>query len=271
MRILGWLPRRLPHGAEATLVEHLDELRSRLIISLLAIVPAFALAFAFHEQIIEWLTEPLPDGKKLVTLGVAEPFTTSVKVSAIAAIAIALPVVLWQLWSFLAPAIEPHRQRIILVFVLLATALFATGVLFMYSIALPRALEFLTTYDDDLYDIQIRASYYYSFVSLLLLGGGLAFQLPIFILALVRLGVVSSDSLRRNRRIAYVLLLVFAVLLPTVDPISLAFETLPLLVLYEISVWASVLLEKRLARRAAQEADGDGDQAGAPPLEAEPS
>ena len=84
-----WLPRRLLHGEEATLVEHLDELRSRLIIALLVIVPAFLLAFVFHEQIMEWLTGPLPDDKKLVTLGVTEPFTTSVKVSLIAGLTLA--------------------------------------------------------------------------------------------------------------------------------------------------------------------------------------
>jgi len=243
-----WLPRRLRHGEEATLVEHLDEFRSRLIISLVAIVPAFALTFAFHEEIIDWLTGPLPDDKRLVTLGVTEPFTTSVTVSMIAALAIVLPVLLWQVWSFLAPAVEEHHQRIVLVLVVIATALFACGVLFMYYVVLPRGLEFLTTYDDELYDIQIRASYYYSFVALLLLGGGLAFLLPIFVLGLVRLRVLSSDRLRRNRRIAFVLLLVFAALLPTVDPVSLAFEVVPLVLLYEASIWLGVLLERRMQR-----------------------
>ena len=104
-----WLPRRLSHGEEATLVEHLDELRSRLIIALVALVPAFLVAFAFHEQIIDWLMEPLPDDKRLVTLGVTEPFTTSIKVSLLAGIAFALPVLLWQVWSFLAPAVDAHR------------------------------------------------------------------------------------------------------------------------------------------------------------------
>ena len=239
------MPRRLHHGEEATLVEHLDELRSRLIIALVAIVPAFAVAFAFHERIVEWLTGPLPEGKDLVTFGVTEPFTTSVKVSLIAAVALVLPVLLWQVWAFLAPAVEPHFQRIALFFVALATALFACGVVFMYYVVLPRALEFLTTYDDELYDIQIRASYYYTFVALLLLGGGLAFLLPIFVLALVRLRIVTSDTLRRNRRIAFVLLLIFAALLPTVDPVSLALEVVPLVLLYEASIWIAVLLERR--------------------------
>jgi sec-independent protein translocase protein TatC len=243
-----WLPRRLDHGEEATLVEHLDELRSRLIIALFAIVPIFVVTFAFHERIMHWLTGPLPDDKKLVTLGVVEPFTTSIKVSLIAALAFALPIVLWQAWAFLAPAVEPHFERIVLVFVVLGTGLFVTGVLFMYYVVLPRALDFLTSYDDELYDIQIRASYYYSFAAMTLLAGGLAFLMPIFVLALVRLRVLSSDRLRKNRRIAFVVLLVFAILLPTVDPVSLAFEVVPLVLLFELSIWLSVFMERRWER-----------------------
>lgn len=243
-----WLPRRLSHGEEATLVEHLDELRSRLIISLFFIVPAFLLTFTFHEQIMEWLTGPLPPDQDLVTFGVTEPFTTSVKVSAIAALALALPVLLWQTWSFLSPAVEPHFQRVVLVFVVIATALFACGVLFMYYVVLPVALEFLTSYDDELYDIQIRASYYYTFVSWTLLAGGLVFLMPIFLLALVRLRIVTASQLRSNRRYAFVVLLLFAIMLPTVDPVSLAFEIIPLVVLYEISIWAAVLMERRWQR-----------------------
>jgi sec-independent protein translocase protein TatC len=240
-----WLPRRLRHGEEATLVEHLEELRSRLVVSIVAIVPAFIVAFYFHEEVIDWLTGPLPDDKRLVTLGVTEPFTTSVMVSVVVAIAIVLPILLWQIWAFLAPAVAPDFERVALVFVALATTLFACGVVFMYYLVLPRALEFLTNYDDELYDIQIRASYYYNFVALLLLGGGLAFLLPIFVIALVRLRVLTSARLRQNRRYAFVILLIFAALLPTVDPVSLAFEIVPLMLLFELSIWLSALLERR--------------------------
>ncbi|MCE3286819.1 MAG: Sec-independent protein translocase, TatC subunit [Gaiellaceae bacterium] len=243
-----WLPRRLDHGEEATLVEHLDELRSRLIIALAAIVPIFLVTFAFHERIMEWLTGPLPDDRKLVTLGVTEPFTTSVKVSLIAALAIALPVILWQAWAFLAPAVQPHFERVVLTLVALATLLFVCGVGFMYVVVLPRALDFLTSYDDELYDIQIRASYYYTFAAMTLLAGGLAFLMPIFVLGLVRLRILTSDRLRENRRIAFVLLLCFAILLPTVDPVSLAFEVVPLLLLFEMSIWLSVFMERRWDR-----------------------
>lgn len=243
-----WLPRRLDHGEEATLVEHLEELRSRLIIALLVIVPIFVVTFAFHEHIMEWLTGPLADDKKLVTLGVTEPFTTSVKVSLIAALAFAMPIILWQAWAFFAPAVQPHFERVVIVLVALATCLFVAGVTFMYYIVLPRALDFLTSYDAELYDIQIRASYYYTFTAMTLLAGGIAFLMPIFVLGLVRLRVLTSDRLRQNRRMAFVVLLVFAILLPTVDPVSLAFEVIPLVLLFELSIWASVLMERRWNR-----------------------
>jgi len=229
-------------------VEHLTELRSRLIIALIAFVPAFVLAFAFHEHIIEWLTGPLPNDRKLVTLGVTEPFTTAVKVSLLAAIAITIPILLWQAWAFLAPAVAPSFERSVAVLVLIATALFAVGVIFMYYVVLPRALDFLTSFDEELYDNQIRASYYYSFAAATLLAGGLAFLLPIFVLGLVRLRIVTSDRLRSNRKIAFVALLCFAILLPTVDPVSLAFEVVPLVLLFELSIWMSVLMERRWDR-----------------------
>lgn len=243
--VLKRLPRRLRHGEEATLVEHLGELRTRLLIGLGALVPAFVFTFAFHTRIVEWLADPLPDDRQLVTLGVTEPFTTSIKVSLLAAVALTLPILLYQLWSFLAPAITEDAQRIVSGFVALATVLFAGGVAFCYFVVLPRALEFLTSFDEDLYDIQIRASYYYSFTAVTLLATGLAFQMPIFILALVRLRVLRASQLRKNRRIGIVLMVAFAVLLPTVDPVSLALEVVPLLILFELSIWLSTYMEKR--------------------------
>jgi sec-independent protein translocase protein TatC len=243
------LPRRLGHNESVTVVEHLDEFRSRLLVCIAALVVAFSVAYIFQHQILTWLEGPLPEGKKLVTLSVTEPFFTTVKVVFIAAIALALPVILWQLWSFLAPAFEQHAQRIVAVFVGIATGLFAAGVAFGYYVILPRALGFLVTYNEDLFNIQVRASYYYSFVSYTLLAVGLVFNLPIFILALVRLGVLTSATIRRNRRIGIAIVVVGAALLPTVDPISLVFETVPLLILFEASIWVSVFFERRWQAR----------------------
>jgi sec-independent protein translocase protein TatC len=247
---MAWkrLPRRLRHGEEASLVEHLGELRARLLISLGAIVVGFVVTFIFHEQLIEWLADPLPADRRLVTFGVTEPFFTAIKVSLYGAFALALPVVLYQVWSFLAPAMEENTQRVVSIFVLFATTLFAGGLAFGYFVVLPRAITFLTNFDEELYDVQIRASYYYSFVSLALVGMALVFELPIFILALVRLRILSADRLRSNRRMGIFLVVLVAVLLPTVDPVSLAFEVVPLLLLYEASIWLSVFMERRWER-----------------------
>jgi sec-independent protein translocase protein TatC len=242
------LPRRLRHGEEATLVEHLGELRTRILISFASLAVGFVPAYVFHERLIDRLKSPLPDDEELVTLGVTEPFFTSIKVSFVAAVAVALPVLLWQLWSFLAPAVEEHTQRIVSAFVALGTALFVGGAAFAYLIVLPKAIPFLVEFDEALYETQVRASYYFSFVTLVMFGLGIMFELPIFVLALVRLGVLTSGRLRRNRRIGYLIVVVFAVLLPTVDPVSLAFELVPLLLLYELSIWLSVLMERRWER-----------------------
>jgi sec-independent protein translocase protein TatC len=247
------LPRRLSHGEEASLVEHLGELRARLLIAIGAIAVGFVVAFIFHEHLIEWLSRPLPPDKELVTLGVTEPFFTAIKVSLYAAFALALPVVLYQLWSFLAPAIEENTQRVVSLFVVFASTLFAGGLAFGYFVVLPRAVAFLTEFDEELYDVQIRANYYYSFVSLALVGMALVFEMPIFILALVRLRVLTADRLRSNRRMGIFLVVLVAVLLPTVDPVSLAFEVVPLLLLFEASIWLSVLMERRWERAAEED------------------
>jgi sec-independent protein translocase protein TatC len=240
------LPRRLGHGEEASLVEHLDELRTRLIICLVALSVGFVVAFAFHAHLIHWLNQPLPEAqRKPVTFGVTEPFFTSVKVSIYAGFALALPVILYQLWSFFAPAIEENSQRVIASFVALASILFGAGLAFGYWVVLPAGVHFLVNYDQSLYTIQVRASYYYSFAALLLVAIALVFELPIFVLALVRLRVLTTAMLRRNRRMGYFVMFIIAVLLPTVDPVSLVFETIPLLILYEGSIWLALFFEKR--------------------------
>ncbi len=245
------LPRRLRHDESVTLVEHLDELRTRLIVVILAVLAGFVAAFVFQNDILNWLAQPLPAAREgeLITFGVTEPFFTTVKVSLAAGFALALPLVLWQLWSFLAPAFEENTQRVVSVFVLFATLLFVAGIAFGYYVVLPKALAFLTNFNADLFEIQIRASYYYSFVSLALLGIGLMFELPVFILALVRLSIVTSAQLRRNWRVGVALVVVAAALLPTVDPVSLLFEVVPLLALYALSVALAAYFERRWERK----------------------
>jgi sec-independent protein translocase protein TatC len=240
------LPRRLQHGEEATLVEHLGELRTRLLIALAAVfVPGTILFVGFQDRLIELLKEPLPDDKEIVTLGVTEPFFISLKVCFFAGLAIALPIVLYQLWAFLAPAFEERMQRTVAIASVIGGVLFAFGVAFAYVVVLPKALTFLTNFNEEFFDVQIRASYYFSFVLVALLGMGLVFEMPIFVLTLVRLRIVTAAQLRRNWRLGVVLVVLVAILLPTVDPVSLAFEVVPLLALYFLSVWLATIMERR--------------------------
>jgi sec-independent protein translocase protein TatC len=239
------LPRRLQHGQGAELVDHLDEFRSRLVVSLVAVGAAFGVAYAEHQRLVHWLEAPLPGDRKLVTYGVAEPFLTSLQVSFAAGIALALPIVLWQLWSFLAPAVEPNAQRAVMWCVVAATALFACGLAFGYGVALPAALKFLTNYDSSIYDIQIRAKEYISFAVAVLVAVGVVFEMPAVIVTLARLGIVKSQTLRAHRRIGYAITAVVAVALPGIDPVTTVLEMIPLFVLFEASIWLSVLAERR--------------------------
>src|SRR5712691_3352999 len=209
------LPRRLAYGEEATLVEHLGELRTRLVIALLSLAVGFAVAYAFRGHVLHWLNAPLPARlHKPVTFGVAEPFITSVWVSLYGGFLLALPVIFWQTWAFFAPAFGEHQQRVMTSLVGAAAALLVGGVCFGYFVALPAAVKFLTSYDSSHYTILIRARDYYSFCAAVLLAVGLVFEVPVFILGLVRLGVLSAAQLRDHWRIGLAAMAVIAVALP---------------------------------------------------------
>ena len=240
------LPRRLRHGEEATLVEHLGELRTRLIISLTALAVGFGVAYGFHGRILNWLNRPLPDNlQKPVTFSPIEPFATSIMVSLWAGLLLALPIVLWQLWSFLAPAFEERRQRGVLVPVAFATVLGLGGVLFGYFVILTPAIHFLTNYDSSHYNIQIRARDYYRFVSFVLLGVAVAFEVPVFVLALVRLRILSAAQLRHTWRLGIFVMTVIGVILPGVDPVSTLLSVIPLVLLYVLAIGLATFLEPR--------------------------
>ena len=240
------LPRRLRHGEEATLVEHLGELRARLIVSLLALAAGFGVAYGFHDRILHWLNKPLPPHlRKPVTFSPIEPFTTSIWVSLWAGLLLALPIVFWQLWAFLAPAIEEHRQRSIAVLVAFATVLGLGGVVFGYYVILPPAIHFLTNYDSAQYTILIRARDYYRFVSFVLLGVAIAFEVPVFVLALVRLRILTAAQLRRTWRMGIFVMTVIGVLLPGVDPVSTILSVIPLVTLYVLAIGLATFFEPR--------------------------
>lgn len=246
------LPRRLEHGEEASLVDHLGELRTRLVVCLLALAVTTGVTFAFHERILNWLNAPLPKGYKPITIDVTEPFMTAFWVSLWAGILIALPIILWQVWGFFAPAFQQHTQRMVAGFSIFSAFLLLAGVAFGYFVVLGPAVHFLTNFDSAQFDIQIRAKNYYSFVVLVLVAMAVVFELPIFILALARIGIVPVQKLRRNRRIGYVAMAVLAVALPGIDPVTTTLEMLPLMILFELSIWLAVIFDRRWKRAAAE-------------------
>jgi sec-independent protein translocase protein TatC len=244
-------PRKLGHGEEASLVEHLEELRQRLFVCIGSVLVGFVVAYVFHRHLIHWLELALPKGhRKLTTLTIGEPFMTSLWLSLYAGFLLALPIVIWQAWAFFLPAFDKSHERMLRVFVFIATLMMVIGVAFGYWIALPRASHFLANYDSSQYTSFIRARDYIGFAAKVLVAMAIVFELPLFVIGLTRIGIVETRTLRRSRRIGYFVVCIVGVLLPGVDPVTTTIETVPLLVLYEASIWASVLLERRAERRA---------------------
>jgi sec-independent protein translocase protein TatC len=248
---MAGLPRRLGHAEEATLGEHLEELRGRLFFMLGAIAVGTVVAFVFHNDVLNWLNRPLPaNHHRLAAFGVAEPFTVTITVSIYAGFVLALPIVLWQMWLFFAPAVDPIAERKVLALAACAFVLGAAGVAFGYWILLPRAVHFLTNYDNEHFRHLIRASSYYSFVVTVLVGIVIVFQTPLVVLGLVALGVLSSQTLRRHRRMGYLITAAIALALPGPDPVTTFLELLPMWLLFEASIWVAVIFERRRARAA---------------------
>ena len=229
--------RAVSHEDRLTLVEHLDELRSRIVVCLIVFGVALALCFWQNQLLLEIANGPLPsDRDELITFGVTEPFTTTVTVSTYGAIILSLPILLYQLYAYVLPAFSDRERRVVLPVLLAAPILFLTGIAFAYFVVMPAAVNFLLNFNDAQFNVQVRARDYYSFFSMTMLAGGIVFQMPLAILAVTRLGIVSVAQLRANRRYAYLAIAVLAAALPGVDPVSMLIEMVPLLALYELSI-----------------------------------
>lgn len=238
-RLSGTRLRRVGRDDRLSVVEHLDELRRRVIVSLVALVVAFGVAYGFHDQLLEVLQQPLPDRFKengLITLSPTEPFFTVLKVAFWTAILAALPIWLYQAYAFIIPAVQDQPRRRMLAIVAGASALFVGGVAFGFFLVLPVALQFLLDFGGDNFSTQVRAGEYYGFVTTLLLGAGLMFEVPVAMLALARIGVASASFYRRQWRVAIVVIAVLAAILPGGDPFSMLLLMIPQVVLYALGI-----------------------------------
>src|SRR3954468_3200825 len=344
--------RPIGHEDRLSLVEPLDELRTRLIICFAGFAVAFGFCYAFNNQILEIVNQPLEDSQHFngknhskdpleqsatfqirsgkffdaagpalaglddalrslsrtkgvsaaqraqvaaasrqikvavaraeaaaaavptnterqpVTLGVTEPFLTTFTVAAYAALLLSLPLLLYQGYAFVLPAFSPEERRTALPLMLMVPVLFILGVLFSYFVALPRATDFLQNFNDDRFDILVRAQDYYRFAVIMLAGVGLLFQIPVGVLALTRLRVVTTTQLRKNR--GYVVLaiaILAAVVTPTPDPFTMTITMLPLLVLFKLSNLLARIFEPKAgtSRWDFGEDDEDDDEGTAVP------
>ena len=250
--------RPLGHEDRLTLVEHLDELRTRIVIAVFAFVAALILCFWQNHLLLDIINDPLPKHQTPITLSPTEPFTTTLTVSAYAAILIALPVVLYQLYAFVLPAFSPTEKKVAVPLLLMVPFLFIAGAVFAYFVVVPAALKFLLNFNDTQFNTQIRARDYYSFVLLTLLSAGIVFQVPVGILGLTRLGIVTPKKLKHNRRYAYLGCAVVAAALPGVDPVSMLIEMVPLVLLYELSILLAVFFGRPSADAADRLASAEG-------------
>ncbi len=239
--------RAISHEDQLSLVEHLDELRSRIVLCAVVFGVALALCFWQNQLLLEFAGGPLPGDKQLITFGVTEPFTTTITVAAYGAIVLSLPVLLYQLYAYVLPAFSDSERKTVMPILLLFPVLFLAGIAFSYFVVMPAAVNFLLNFNDSQFNIQVRAKDYYSFFGMTMLAGGLVFQMPLVILALTSLKIVTIDQITKNRRYAYLGLAVLAAALPGVDPISMLLELIPLLVLFELSILLAKVFDRRRA------------------------
>lgn len=311
---------RINHDERLSVVGHLDELRTRLIVSLIAVAIAFGFCFWQNHALLRLIDRPLahqtqqqvrdghgplgatyqvqrsardiavqlrsvvgvlggpgqrvpaparaalmhagagldrdisrlsapPQGDRPVTLGIGEPFTTTLTVSVIFALILSLPVVLFQLYGFLLPALDPEQRRQVRPLIAAVPALFVLGTAFGYFVVLPAAVHFFQNFNAAQFNVLVQASQYYKFAATMVLAMGLLFQVPVGILAITRAGILTPAQLRKNRRYAILACGSVAALLPG-DPITMLSETVPLYLLFELSLFVATFAERRAAARA---------------------
>jgi sec-independent protein translocase protein TatC len=224
---------------ELSLVQHLKEFRDRLMVACIAIAITTAISFLFTTDIIKLLLVPA-GVSKLVALSPTENFTTYFRVALFSGFALSMPVVLYEIYAYIDPALHPNERRFALTLGPFVLLLFVAGMLFCYFILLPNALKFLINFGSEVIDNQLRASEYLSFVTLFIVGMGVVFEMPVLIYALIRIGIVQRSWLTSRRRYVFLLsFIIAAVLTPTPDPFNQTLVALPMYLLFELGLLLS--------------------------------
>ena len=253
-----------------TLMEHLEELRQRLTRAAIAVGAGFLIAYFFKEDLYGYLTIPLkaamPPEAKLIYTAPAEAFFTYLKVAFLAGIVGASPVIFYQLWRFISPGLYENERRNIWPFVIFSSALFITGAIFCYTIVFPYAFQFFMSFATDDITPMLKLNEYLSFSSMLLFAFGVVFEMPLILVFLGRLGVVSSQGLRKKRKYAILIMFAGAAFFTPPDVVSQVLMAVPLMILYEISIWLVAASQKKKAAKQAEMeaefADGEDQTAG---------
>ena len=254
-QVVGSEPQSGVRGADARrlpIIGHLEELRRRLWVCLLAIAVASAMSFAWVGQLIEWLKRPagaaLP---RLAFFSPPEALLAYMKVAVTAGLFLCMPVVLYELWAFIRPGLTRRESRYGLAFVWWGSALFLVGAAFAYWILLPVSLKFLLGFGGGQLEPVISISRYLSFTTMVILACGIVFQLPLVVGLLAKLGLVKPQTLRRQWRHAVVIMAVAAALLtPTTDAATMLLMVVPMLALYEASIWVAACATRRRTSNA---------------------
>jgi sec-independent protein translocase protein TatC len=240
--------RRLGHGEEATLVEHLTELRDRMIACVVLLAVVFAVAFWRYHDLFQILNAPLPGElkeNKPITTEIGEAFTLTIMISVYTALLITFPFTLYQLYSYLIPAFSQEAGKRLKPLLMFIPLLFSAGAAFGYFVVVPSAVRFLFYWASDEVNPLPRARSIYPFEMTMMFVMGVIFEMPAAVWVLTRLGILSSRIMKRNRRIAIVLLAAGAAALPGTDPVSMLLTLAPLLVLFELSIWIARAVERR--------------------------
>ncbi|MBW2474820.1 MAG: twin-arginine translocase subunit TatC [Deltaproteobacteria bacterium] len=235
------------------LTSHLEELRRKLIIAGVSWLVAFLACYAFAEPLFDLIASPvrsaLPEGTSLVFITATEPFFTYLKIGALAGLLVSMPVIFWQIWSFVAPGLYQHEKRYIVPFVLASTLCFATGAFFGYQYVFPMAFKVLIEFGTGSGELNAMLSMgsYLSLSSKLLLAFGLVFELPVVIFFLARMGIVDHKMLARNRKFALLAAFLTGAMLTPPDVFSQTALAVPFIVLYEIGIIVARIFGKRRA------------------------
>ena len=220
---------------------HIADLRKRLVISSITVVIMFFACFSFYEPILEWMMAPvkhaLPAGTSMIAVEIQETFFTAMKVAFFGGFIISLPVIFWQLWLFLAPGLYDHEKKLVVPFVFFATLMFLLGASFAYYIVVPIGFDFLIAFGNSVVSVLPSIGKYVGFFTKLLIGFGIAFELPVITFFLAKIGLVNDQMLKDFFRYAVVLIFIISAILTPPDVISQVLMAAPLLILYGVSIY----------------------------------